>query len=443
MECPEEGTDSMVKVWFGIALAILVPWQLFFVCSNDRFDRPPSSHGDGPDYESIAYSLSQGNGFCFSWDDPQWRKPYESDPDARDYSQLSRTNYPGPTTSRPPLFPLMLSSLYQVAERGPVAFSIVRSLSAIFTAMAGALATGLAVTLMRRWEAPLKAQQLAGAMTIALAALDRTIRTYSVDFLTEPLALCLTTLLVIALLQTLESKSFAKLMVAASLFSLVILTRSIAIFWLPGIVLLIWIADGKWMSFRPFFFAFIVIALMSPWWVRNCWVLGEWMPLGGQGAASLRGGYCDEALADWGNWHGDAEDRIQHRLDQLKSPAEWKRPEREVALAKNASAETKEWIRTHIADLPQMVAMRLVTHWGPYWGPSLVWRLAILIGIVRILIDRRREAIWLIGLLIVNTLAVICLYEAGGRFLVPMYGLMYCLASIGLQSLVPTKMLRT
>ena len=423
------------KLWFAIAIALLVPWHIGWVVKNQHFARPPLPIGDGPDYESIAYSLHRGDGFQFAWQDPQWQEPYLRDPDASKYTQLSRHDWPGPTASRPPLYPALISLVYGLVPRGPAAFASVRLVSALLTALAGSVAVGIAVTITARIAPAKSIANFAALTTILLALMDRTIRTYSVDFLTEPLALCLTTILVAIGIRLLDADSarriWRSIMLLSLITALLVLTRSLVVFWVPGLVGMVWVSTRPRTWTRGFVFLLGFLVLVAPWWFRNIAVLDRWMPLGGQGAASLRGGYSDEALADHGNWHGAAEDRIQKALTDDPSSQGLSAAEREVALADLASRETHEWIQANRGQLPRLLAMRLVTHWGPYFGPSLFWRFGILGGFVALLIHRRQESIWLVGLPLVNTFTVLCLYEAGGRFLVPLYGILYAVAGIG------------
>jgi hypothetical protein len=175
----------------------------------------------------------------------------------------------------------------------------------------------------------------------------------------------------------------------------------------------------------------ISLMVVGPWWIRNMSVLDAWMPLGGQGAASLRGGYCDEALKDGGNWHGDAENRIQAALDREPGSREWTQAKREVALAVRASDETGAWVWEHLGDVPKLVLMRIGTHWGPYSGAMLAFRLAIWVGLGVLVVGKRAEGIWLVGLPLLSTVVVAGLYETGGRFLIPLAPLLYLDGAIG------------
>jgi hypothetical protein len=56
----------------------------------------------------------------------------------------------------------------------------------------------------------------------------------------------------------------------------------------------------------------------------------------------------------------------------------------------------------------------------------------MLSGMLWLILARCREAWWFLGLPVLSSLCVMLLYETGGRFLVPLYGLMYSLAGIGI-----------
>lgn len=425
------------KAWWIVALLLLGPWHTYQLYREGSWGRPPLPHGDGPDYESLAYSLSIGEGFQFSWQSPEWQSPYIHDGGA--YTQLQRRDWPGPTTSRPPLYPTVIATIYRVLPRGPTAFAAIRVLSAWMTAVAGALAVAMAFGIANqfaqfatRTSSTSWVPNIAALSTLGLAFLDRTIRTYSTDFLTEPMALLLTTCLVGCGLQLVRhGHGLGWLSMLALCTGLLVLTRSITVFWLPGLTVLVACSvRGYRLKYASLYLA-ITLLIVSPWWVRNCMVLDRWMPLGGQGAASLRGGYSDEALSDDGNWHGDAEIRIQRQLEQVEGAGDWTQAQREVALADHANRETQSWVWEHIRELPRLVGMRVRTHWGPYSGTSLMWRIAMVLGAIALLAQRRPESIWLIGLPVVNTLGVACLYETGGRFLVPLYACLYVLAGLG------------
>jgi 4-amino-4-deoxy-L-arabinose transferase-like glycosyltransferase len=415
-----------------LILGVLLGWHFYHGIQGDHWTQPPRPHGDGPDYESIAYSLNQGEGFQFSWQSPEWQQPYRDAPDAADYTQLVRIDWPGPTASRPPLYPVIISAIYIVFPRGSAGFVAVRGFSIVCTALAGTLAVCGAYAIARKIFPSIGLAVLSAGAAMGLAMLDRTVRTYSVDFLTEPLAMLLCTAIGVCGIRWQQQNGVrAWLILLAALVAAAVLTRSMMIFWLPGLAVLV-VGSCERHRFRGMLlFVALVLALLSPWWLRNCLVMQRFMPLGGQGAASLSGGYCDEAFADWGNWHGAVEEQLQRELDSVPGSKAWTQVQREVALAELATRRTATWVDTNAIRIPWLMAMRIVSHWGPFTGTSLVWRLAILTGWIGLIALRRRETVWILGLPVISTATVAILYETGGRFLVPLYAMLYLTAGLG------------
>jgi hypothetical protein len=414
------------------AFAVLSAWHFYHGARADTWLRPPLPHGDGPDYESIAYSLSVGDGFQFAWRSEAWQKPYREDPAADGYSQLHRLDWPGPTASRPPLYPAWIALIYSFVPRGPIGFATVRGSSIVCTALAGALAVWGTLDVTRRITDSRWVPFLAAGATLSLAMLDRTIRTYSVDFLTEPLAMLLCTCVgLCGVCWKRDNRMRRWLWLLSLAVAALILTRSMMIFWLPGLAILVAVSSDRGGLRWTLLFVIVVVACLAPWWIRNCIVLERWMPLGGQGAASLCGGYSDEAFADRGNWDGRVEEQLQRELDAIPGSQGWSQAQREVALADRALAKTRTWITTHPTQVPALMAMRVASHWGPFTGTSLLWRVAIVTGWIGLALLRRPERVWILGLPAISTVTIALLYETGGRFLVPLYALLYLTAGIG------------
>jgi len=308
------------------------------------------------------------------------------------------------------------------------------------------------------------------------AFFDNTIKTYAIDFLSEPLALVWTTLFLWVGLNLASNRqrtsttarstslnnvapenrhrddslgmianhlpsrfpsfqhrpiNLASVILLAACMAAMIATRSMFVFWIPGVALILWLSLHHAPRITASIFVVCVALLLCPWWIRNCQRLEAFMPMGAQGAASILGGYSDEALADQGNWHPEAQERLQKRLFSQPDADQWSNLELEKRMAQAASLETQQWIRQHYRDLPTLIGLRLKTHWGPYFGKSLIWRCGMLLGALALLYHRGSEAYWLLGLPILSSVTVMCLYETGGRFLVPLYGLLYVLAGVG------------
>lgn len=387
-----------------------------------------------------------------------------------DYSvQLARRDGLAPTTARPPLLPALIASVYTIVGRGPVAFAIVRLLLACFIAVAGAMAVAISSRVMSLFTPLAWPTALAALVTLVLAALDRTARTYATDFLTEPLALFLTQLWLwcaCELVGVFDSKpssrpsgranvrrSYSLALAAGAIMALLVATRSVIVLWLPGIWLMIWLAprlrtvkaytlqgepvpDGRTTPSSTRLASIVVatcVLCCAPWWIRNCMVLQRFMPLGTQGSISLIGGYNDEALAHGGEWQVGAEVALRERVEA--KPITGKGAEivqREIQVSSAAARAVWTWTRNHERLLPLLAALRLRTEWNPYTGRALAWKIAAVLGLSWLLLLSPRTASVLGGVVLLNSLMVMLLYSVGGRFLVPTYGVLYTLAGIGI-----------
>ena len=443
--------------WLLVAISVLVPWQISHVLRDPTCGLPPKPIGDGPDYECIGYSLSIGQGYAFTWDDHQWQHPYRLVNQGKDYVHLHREALTGYTTSRPPFFPWLISIVYRVIPRNEMAFTTIRLISAVSIGLAGAMGVWIATTITVRIF-PLNGLPvfISGTSSMGLALLDRTIRTYATDFLSEPLAMLATTLFcVFAVGFSNSRRPELRALWMGLIFGWMILIRSMFVFWLPGIAILVLLASyisansksdipqevKPSSSFRRSvgiagLFLVSVFLVISPWCYRNVVMLNRFMPLGTQGVSALLGGYCEESIQLAGNWSPEPELRLRAMVEQS---ADWKdlsSLEKETRIADAASLALREWIFAHKSDLPQLALMRLKSHWGPFTGTSLLWRIGMLCGVIALCLFRRAEGWWLIGMPIVSSVVVMCLYETGGRFLVPLYGLLYGIAGIGVGACV-------
>ena len=463
-----------------------MPVQIWFVAHDPWFFEPPKPIGDGPDYENVAFQITQGRGWSMDWTDTQWQEPYRQaslphaadnttgDWPIADYSiQLSRTDGLAATTARPPLLPLINAAVYMILPRGPTAFAAVRIFLAICIAVASSVAVAITVRIVRQLTNSWWPVFLAAMVTMGLAVLDRTSRSYATDFLTEPLAMLLTQLWLWCLCELLMlpiatgnkplndqpvhlrwqlpwQRERWLIGAAGLLLGLMILTRSLMVLWLPGVWLMIVVATR--MRYHFFFSrgsfdrvlqppfsqdcrratAIVAIAMLTcaPWWVRNCVVLQSPMPLGTQGPITLVGGYNDDALALAGQWSEAPELRLRRdaEAEVVGQPIN----AREVHVARRASRQVKDWIAGHISTLPKLASVRLKNEWNPYHGRALLFRIAAAIGLCWLFVLNRSSAALLGGILIVNSVTVMLLYSVGGRFIVPTYGILYSLAGIGI-----------
>ena len=438
--------------WFVIVFAVLATVCIASVILDSRFTLLPKPTSDGPVYENMAYHLSTGRGFWIDWHDPRWREPYEQSSERDDFrTYLDAPLQSMPLTGRPPLFPALIAIVYKFVERGPTAFAIVRVFSALCLALGCTIAVANAATVMLKFDVCGRKLStwsigLGCASAIFLAASNRTLLSYASDFLTEPLALLLTQLLVASLLVVVHPRDAIALnrplawwLVAAIGIAVagMILVRSLFVLWLPGLWLLMVVLRTRHRLRDATLILGVAVLCLSPWWIRNCVVLNRYMPLGTQGPITLLGGYCDEAFAGGGDWQHAPELRLRQAMRENDAfnalPTD---VARELMIADESKRLVRTWIADHLAELPRLFVARVVTHWNPYTGKSLMWRLLVLAGAVYLVLKRRPEAWILVGLPVMNTVLVASLYTTGGRFLVPLYGILFTLSAIGVASLV-------
>ncbi len=454
-----------VQYWM-VAAGILLIACWASVARSPLLFQPPKATSDGPIYENIAFHLWQGRGFYLDWSNPEWRAIYQRASNLDTYqTYLNAEPQQMPHTGRPPLLPLQIALTYCLVGRNELAFAITRLFAATCIALACSLSVLNALIIFRRLRSPESPSSWACAVgcmaAIAIAASNRTLLSYANDFLTEPMALLATQSLVTLLiwnngiyekqqeLSTFLTKAWLRISIAIALATMVY-SRSLFVFWLPPVAAMLFITlKGTYSSRIRTVLITIVITfvLLLPWWTRNCYVLQRWMPLGTQGPITLLGGYCDEAVLQGGDWQHGPEQRLRASLGT--DPTFQALPDdvaRELRVADESRILVRKWMNEHWDMLPTLFVKRIVTHWNPYTGPSLVWKILAIIGAWKLIRNAPRDAVVLVGLPLMNTMLIGMLYSTGGRFLVPLYGILFTLAAIGVttltESLLPKKWLQ-
>lgn len=447
--------------WGWIALLLIAPLHIGSVCFSGWLVSPPKLTGDGPDYEAIGYQLSRGNGWSTHYSAPDWRIVYEQTAASKNGVGLDDEttgsngvlHARGPLTAdtnRPPLFPALIGIVYELLPRGPWAFAAVRVVNALFLALSCAIAVAWGVTLMSRTQlACVRYSAIVfAASLIAIVYSERNLRNYLTDFLTEPMATCLTMLFLYATWNAVQFRRLYWMVMSAIAFALMYFARSAFFLWLPGIVVWLaicvyWSKGDEWDRSRPtrfdaikptalFVLAFVLFA--SPWWIRNCLVLEEFSPLGTKGFTSFLGGFCDESYEANGEWRFAPERALR---SAKTSHLDWETVtgQQLVAIEKEISVEARQkivqWCVSNPGKLAQLTVLRVITEWNPYTGKALALKILALVGLIWLARHHREILIWLVGPLLISTLTVSLTYSVGGRFLVPTYGCIYILAAFG------------
>lgn len=446
-------------VSFFILLAVNVAW----IRSNVWYQMPAKPFSDGLEYEAIGWGLNHGLGLSSHYSDPGWRSSYaNANPDL--YAGWVAQNRPiVPRTDRPPLLPVVIAGIYSVFGATPTAFASIRIFLAVCLAASGAISVLIAFVLADRIKPLGTGAQtskfvlkygpyIAALICFAIAVAEHTIKTYMEDFLTELPAMFLTQLFLVALLViNAQERPKWSLVVAGVLFGLMFYARSLFILWTPALFIAIAVVRycslgvdqptalprnrlkrASLESLAIFTVAAIVIA---PWCIRNCIVLHKWMPLGTKGTITLLGGYCDEAYNDAGNWQNTPERHWRDVLEKSFGSELETSPQAniqlELELVTIARREVKNWISSNVDKLPALAAKRLYSNFNPYHGLSALVKLCALFGLIIALRQFPRPTILLFAPIVINAAVVACLYSVGGRFLVPLYGVIYVFCAIG------------
>ncbi len=457
---------------FVCAFAILVSINVRWIANNEWFDLPAKPFSDGPDYESMAWGLAHGIGLSSHFGNPQWQQTYLiADPEIYDGWE-QKTGPIVPRTDRPPLLSVCIAGIYLVLGSNQTAYVVVRIFLAICLSLAGAIAVVMSQhiwdriaassdqNISQRWRITMPF--LASAFCLLIAVFDNNVKRYMEDFLTELPAFALTQIFAIAVFAAMNARQPRWAIVAAGvLFALMSYARSLFILWMPGLCVLLFVLF--WISYQPrvvhektmqpnglkgaivslkqtVLFASVVLLCLSPWLVRNCLVLQTFMPLGTKGPVTLMGGYCDESFDAGGDWRSEPE-LYWRKVERTSFGTEldWSTSANivyELEMVRIARQEIKAWINQNWSKIPRLIAGRIWIHFNPYSGKSGIAKLLAAIGAIIVIYRAPRYGIFLVGMIAINATVVAGLYSVGGRFLVPLYGVMYVFAAIGCTGLL-------
>jgi hypothetical protein len=173
-----------------------------------------------------------------------------------------------------------------------------------------------------------------------------------------------------------------------------------------------------------------MLTLVSPWWIRNCLVLGALMPLGAQGFMELPTGFSDTAVEKRGVWF-----RLQDTgfYDQplLGIQREMNRPEVERLAADYGRASVAAWVRANPDKLPALTAQKIWSEWKPPGGiTGALVLFAALFAITFVRGSNLSRAC--VTMVLGDLLMIAATWSVEGRFVFPVAVPLYALAGIGI-----------
>lgn len=366
----------------GLATALAVAAYLAYFGVRFGLNAPTRATGDEPDYDSIAWELSQGRGFSVNYLDPEFRRPYEAAAASPLYRLESRRQ--GVTTYRPPLFPWAVAA-------GNVLFGRQFWAMRVLNAAAMGLCCGLLCAAISRSFCT-RAALAAGLIFVVL---DSRTRLYASAFLTESLAALGVALLAVVLVHGVGRRVWQTAL-AGLVTGFMILTRPMFILWLPWLVAIIVLtvrrkeAAATWIRATQHGLAYLAIALLVllPWGIRNCVTLQRFMPLGSQAAIELSAAWGDGAWAHRGEW------RRAQPVDFFEpDPAESRSlAEREVAAADESVARARDWIVAHPGKAAALIPIKIFQEFRPKdWSQAVLLGLAFIGAVSGCRVARDRE----------------------------------------------------
>ena len=416
-----------VLLW---AFLLASAWFLASVEYSRSFNDPPEPY-DGPDYDMIGLCLAKGYGYGCCWNDPDYRRIYEKyvrfGYDKEYGYLLQRQGGFASTTYRPPFLPLALAGIYKSVGRQ---FWVWRVCACLFMGGAVAAAAALGYVVLGPGVA---------ALTLAWGVLDSNLANFAAAYMTEAPATFGTAVLFVLLVRLLQRPTALDAVLAGAALGFLVLVRSVFVLWYVPLGILLWLAF-RWrqrrglvagISWRKALLLLLIPALLVPlpWWVRNCHVLGEFMPLGTQGKIALPGGYSWRAVFAHGQWSKEPEDEIRQALLK-QNPELAANPlafEREVA--HYAQAVAIDWTIGHLHRIPQLVWDRVRRLWTPQSTYESLLFVCALCGAWVLL---GQTWTWpLLALLGLETLVVAGTYCDGGRYLLPLHPALHLLAAFG------------
>jgi hypothetical protein len=415
--------------WFyvSVGIALVAVWTLGLAWAGKLEGPPQNIPGDEPDYDCIAYQLWTRRQFAVDYRDVGFLAPYgrsKSIVDSRPYSELVADRPSGSTTNRPPLLPSIMSLSYFLAGRQ---YGVIR----VVNLCAAAITACLTAWVCRKIVG-------AGASLICLGLMCWLggLRQYGSVLLTESLSGMFVAVTLTLLVVGVPRRPVAFASVIGLSWAAAVLSRTALILWVPSLITGLWIIasrsppgriDGQQRRFTRASNAaaccmLTMLAALAPWMVRNCVVLGTFMPLGAEGYIQLPSGFSDAAVRNNGIW-----EPVQTSTT-LFSPSQTcaERERIRAAMGKKAAIG---WIKANPRLLPSLTMRKLWSEWRPS-GTAEAW---VLLAAVVGWAAYRSSVFGLACLFLIlgDIMMIGATWSGGGRFTYPAVSPLYALAGAG------------
>lgn len=419
-------------LFFGLAyLFCLVGFAIANHAATRGMTLPPGSASSDPArYVNLGWNLSQGRGFSLDYGNPELRARYEQSNLHGEFDYLLRRNYRGVTTFTPPGYPMLLAGLFTTVGCRP---NLARWLSTALMAFACALAASMALA---------RAGPVAGAVTLLGLTLDGRVQYFAGEAHAEAFAAAVLTTILYLWYRTPRAAPIILGLLSGGL----ILIRSNYLLWLPfAAAILLWSLKDQPREVRvgriksAGLYSAALILVVTPWMVRNCLVMGRIEPLPTNGRIGLVGAYCDASFENWGCFSSATLYKTMNSLAEDPALAKALVREREAVAADRGQRQALAWIAQNWhSKLPLLMGMRCLNHLQMYpWRSNNYYpyplRLLVLILLVTSILTAAPGSLERqVGLVLAVDLIVVAFtWAIEGRFLVPLWPILYLVIGLG------------
>ena len=387
---------------------------------------PPRPNGDEESYDRLGYNVAAGLGFGYCPDAASVQAPI-----ARCQADCTPAEFEL-TAYRPPGFPFVVAAIYWFS---PLNYFLIRCANCVFLAVAVACVSAVFFRDFSR---------CAGIFVAILSCADPRLREFAGTFMTENLATLMLSMFALAMSRFVTSASLANACLCGLALSILTFTRTFYAVWYPvlwvyaaGICLLrIRAKSLTWSIGLVTFllFASSSIAVIGPWWLRNCIVLHAFMPTGTQGGIGIPDGFSDNAYKHRGNWTSETAQEIEFEMRADPEVGDLKGIEFEKEHCRRGMTYAKNWIKAHPREVLQLTWWKISRLWE-YGNPKQMVLLAL--AVLGIFVTRRQPlAQVLFVLLVLNSVTVMATYHTYERFLTPFRPLINGMAGCGIEWLL-------
>jgi 4-amino-4-deoxy-L-arabinose transferase-like glycosyltransferase len=390
--------------------------------------------GDEVDYDCIAVQIWKRGQFDRAYTDSDYLAPYASQSDSAPYSTFIQDvsgRHNGKTTYRPPLLPMVMASSYAAFGRQFVVVRLVNTVAAAATC-------SLAAWLCRAFAGPIASFLTAGLM-VWVAGLQK----YGASNLTESLSAMFVGICLVLMCTSLPNRPRVIALLVGVMWGLAVLTRTSFVLWLPVLLpgVFVIVAGGA-AATQPsrgrraarglvgvFCFVAGMLAVVTPWWLRNCAVLGTLMPLGAQGLAELPAGFSDAAVQNQGVWFPEPGRYQAGRLPEGMDVHDKPLPEIERLQAEFGRNSAVEWVRANPEKVPALTLRKVWSEWKPSSTAPAFVLFAAALGSA--FVGRSAFGWACMAMVFGDVLMIAATWSVGGRFTFPVVAPLYALAGAG------------